>query len=138
MDNAVARHITEGQLQIDQDEKTFTAKMIFVWTCNEGIKEQACRAGNADHGPNGLRPAEAASADAVRPRLSLLGVHKNGFDLVKMEPNVSPISVRVCSPQIQFKRHFEMLKALLVVCGSGLVISLIAAAYGLDLSAGVF
>ncbi|MBB4397022.1 hypothetical protein GGD66_002526 [Bradyrhizobium sp. CIR48] len=31
-----------------------------------------------------------------------------------------------------------MLKALLVVCGSGLVISLIAAAYGLDLSAGVF
>jgi hypothetical protein len=41
MDNAMLCHMTEGELQIDQDEKTFTAKKNFVRTCNKGTKEQS-------------------------------------------------------------------------------------------------
>jgi quercetin dioxygenase-like cupin family protein len=47
MDNAMLCHMTEGELQIDQDEKTFTAKKNFVWTCNKGTKEQSSNVSNA-------------------------------------------------------------------------------------------
>jgi quercetin dioxygenase-like cupin family protein len=47
MDNAMVCHMTEGELQIDQDEKTFTAKKNFVWTCNKGTKEQSSNVSNA-------------------------------------------------------------------------------------------
>ena len=40
-------HITEGELQIDQDGKPFTAKKNFVWTCNKNTKEQASNTSNA-------------------------------------------------------------------------------------------
>ena len=41
MENAMVCHITEGELQVEQDGKTFTAKKNFVWTCNKNTKEQA-------------------------------------------------------------------------------------------------
>lgn len=41
MMNAMVCHITEGELRIEQDGKTFTAKKNFVWTCNKATKEQA-------------------------------------------------------------------------------------------------
>jgi hypothetical protein len=41
MENAMVCHITEGELRIEQDGKTFTAKKNFVWTCNKNTKEQA-------------------------------------------------------------------------------------------------
>jgi hypothetical protein len=41
MPNAMVCHITEGELRIEQDGKTFTAKKNFVWTCNKDTKEQA-------------------------------------------------------------------------------------------------
>ena len=41
MENAMVCHITEGELQIEQDGKTFTAKKNIVWTCNKDTKEQA-------------------------------------------------------------------------------------------------
>jgi hypothetical protein len=41
MENAMVCHITEGELRIEQDGKTFTAKKDFVWTCNKDTKEQA-------------------------------------------------------------------------------------------------
>ena len=41
MENAMICHITEGELHIEQDGKTFTAKKDFVWTCNKDTKEQA-------------------------------------------------------------------------------------------------
>jgi hypothetical protein len=41
MPNAMVCHITEGELRIEQDGKTFTAKKDFVWTCNKDTKEQA-------------------------------------------------------------------------------------------------
>jgi hypothetical protein len=47
MDNAMVCHITEGELQIDQEEKMFTAKKNFVWTCNKGTKEQSSNVSNA-------------------------------------------------------------------------------------------
>ena len=47
MENAMVCHITEGELQIDQDGKTFTAKKSFVWTCNKNTKEQASNTSNA-------------------------------------------------------------------------------------------
>jgi hypothetical protein len=40
MENAMICHITEGELRIEQDGKTFTAKKDFVWTCNKDTKEQ--------------------------------------------------------------------------------------------------
>jgi hypothetical protein len=47
MMNAMICHITEGELRLEQDEKTFTAKKNFVWTCNKDTKEQAHNEGNA-------------------------------------------------------------------------------------------
>ena len=46
MANAMVCHITEGELRIEQDGKTFTAKKNFVWTCNKDTKEQAFNDGN--------------------------------------------------------------------------------------------
>jgi hypothetical protein len=47
MMNAMVCHITEGELRIEQEGKTFTAKKNFVWTCNKDTKEQAYNDGNA-------------------------------------------------------------------------------------------
>ncbi len=41
MKNAMVCHITEGELRIVQNGKTFTAKKNHVWTCDKGTKEQA-------------------------------------------------------------------------------------------------
>ncbi len=41
MMNPMVCHITEGELRIEQDGKTFTAKKNFVWTCNKDTNEQA-------------------------------------------------------------------------------------------------
>jgi hypothetical protein len=41
MENAMICHITEGELRIEQEGKTFTAKKDFVWTCNKDTKDQA-------------------------------------------------------------------------------------------------
>ena len=41
MENAMVCHITEGELRVEQDGKTFTAKKDFVWSCNKDTKEQA-------------------------------------------------------------------------------------------------
>ena len=46
MMNAMICHITEGELQIVQDGKPFTAKKDFVWTCNKGTKEHAANDGS--------------------------------------------------------------------------------------------
>jgi hypothetical protein len=46
MENAMVCHITEGELRLEQDEKTFTAKKNFVWTRDKGTKEQAFNDGN--------------------------------------------------------------------------------------------
>ena len=47
MMNAMICHIPEGELRIEQEGKTFTAKKNFVWTCNKDTKEQAYNDGNA-------------------------------------------------------------------------------------------
>jgi hypothetical protein len=47
MENAMVCHITEGELLVDQDGKTFTAKKNFVWTCNKDTKEQTSNVSNA-------------------------------------------------------------------------------------------
>jgi hypothetical protein len=47
MENAMVCHITEGELRVDQDGKTFTAKKNFVWTCNKNTKEQSFNVSNA-------------------------------------------------------------------------------------------
>jgi len=41
MKNAMVCHITKGELRVVQEEKTFTAKKNFVWTCNKDTKEQS-------------------------------------------------------------------------------------------------
>jgi hypothetical protein len=46
MMNAMICHIPEGELRIEQEGKTFTAKKNFVWTCNKDTKEQAFNDGN--------------------------------------------------------------------------------------------
>jgi hypothetical protein len=46
MQNAMVCHITEGELRLVQDGKTFTAKKNHVWTCDTGTKEQAFNDGN--------------------------------------------------------------------------------------------
>ena len=46
MENAMVCHITEGELQIEQEGKTFAAKKNFVWTCNKETKEYASNMGN--------------------------------------------------------------------------------------------
>ena len=47
MENAMVCHITEGELRIEQEAKTFTAKKNFVWTCNKNTKEQASNVSSA-------------------------------------------------------------------------------------------
>ena len=47
MKNAMVCHITEGELRLVQDGKTFTAKKNYVWTCDKGTKEQAVNDGKA-------------------------------------------------------------------------------------------
>ena len=39
-------YIAEGELQVEQDGKTFTAKKNDVWTCNKDTKEQVSNVGN--------------------------------------------------------------------------------------------
>ena len=46
MKNAMVCHITEGELRLVQDGKTFTAKKNHVWTCAKNTKEQAFNDGN--------------------------------------------------------------------------------------------
>jgi hypothetical protein len=46
MMNAMVCHITEGELQVEQEGKTFTAKKNYVWTCNKDTKEQVSNAGS--------------------------------------------------------------------------------------------
>src|SRR5213083_1124554 len=46
MMNAMVCHITEGELRVVQEEKTFTAKKNFVWTCSKDTKEQVFNDGN--------------------------------------------------------------------------------------------
>ena len=41
MKDAMVCHITEGELRVVQEDKTFTAKKNFVWTCNKDTKEQS-------------------------------------------------------------------------------------------------
>jgi len=40
MANAMVCHITDGELRIEQEGKTFTAKKNYVWTCNKDTREQ--------------------------------------------------------------------------------------------------
>jgi hypothetical protein len=47
MMNAMVCHILEGEMRIEQEGKTFTAKKNFCWTCNTGTKEQAYNDSNA-------------------------------------------------------------------------------------------
>jgi hypothetical protein len=46
MMNAMVCHITEGELRVEQDDKTFIAKKNFVWTCNKDTKEQVSNVGS--------------------------------------------------------------------------------------------
>ena len=45
MMNAMVCHITEGELQVVQDGRAFTAKKNFVWTCNKDTIEHSANAG---------------------------------------------------------------------------------------------
>ena len=45
MPNAMVCHITEGELRVEQEGKTFTARKNFVWTCDKGTKEQVLNDG---------------------------------------------------------------------------------------------
>jgi hypothetical protein len=47
MMNAMLCHITEGELRVVQDGKTFTAKKNYAWTCNKGTKEHVVNDSNA-------------------------------------------------------------------------------------------
>src|ERR1700756_2695898 len=47
MMNAMVCHILEGEMRIEQDGKSWTAKRNYVWTCNKGTKEQAFNDSNA-------------------------------------------------------------------------------------------
>jgi hypothetical protein len=47
MMNAMICHITEGELRVVQDGKTFTAKKNYAWTCNKGTKEHSVNDSNA-------------------------------------------------------------------------------------------
>jgi quercetin dioxygenase-like cupin family protein len=46
MKNPMVCHITEGELQLTQDGKPFTAKKNYVWTCNTGTTEGATNQGS--------------------------------------------------------------------------------------------
>ena len=45
MMNAMVCHVTEGELRVVQDGKTFTAKKDFVWTCNKDTIEHSANDG---------------------------------------------------------------------------------------------
>jgi len=45
MMNAMVCHVTEGELRVVQDGKTFTAKKDFVWTCNKDTKKHSANDG---------------------------------------------------------------------------------------------
>src|ERR1700704_5057230 len=47
MKNAMICHIAEGELRVEQEGKTFTAKKNFVWTCNKDTKEDSSNVSNA-------------------------------------------------------------------------------------------
>jgi hypothetical protein len=47
MKNAMACHMTQGELEVDQDGKAFVAKTDHVWTCKVGTKEGASNKGKA-------------------------------------------------------------------------------------------
>ena len=47
MMNAMVCHITEGELRVEQEGKTFTAKKNFVWTCNKDTKEDSSNVSSA-------------------------------------------------------------------------------------------
>lgn len=47
MMNPMVCHILEGEMRIEQEGKTFTAKKNFCWTCNTGTNEQAYNDSNA-------------------------------------------------------------------------------------------
>ena len=47
MMNAMVCQVTEGELRVVQDGKTFTAKKDFVWTCNKDTKEHSANDGRA-------------------------------------------------------------------------------------------
>jgi hypothetical protein len=46
MENAMVCHIAEGELQVEQDGRTFTAKKNFVWTCNRPAEAAALAGAN--------------------------------------------------------------------------------------------
>lgn len=46
MKNPMVCHVTEGELQVTQDGKTFAAKKNFVWTCNTGTMEGVANSGS--------------------------------------------------------------------------------------------
>jgi hypothetical protein len=46
MKNPMVCHITEGELQIMQEGKSFAAKKNFVYTCNTGTMEGATNSGS--------------------------------------------------------------------------------------------
>ena len=45
MANAMVCHILEGELQVDQNGKRWTAGKNYVWTCNKGTKESVRNTG---------------------------------------------------------------------------------------------
>jgi hypothetical protein len=45
MPNAMVCHITEGELRVVQDGKSFVAKKNYAWTCNKGTKEHVINEG---------------------------------------------------------------------------------------------
>lgn len=47
MMNPMVCHILEGELRVEQEGKTFTAKKNYAWTCNTGTKEQVFNDANA-------------------------------------------------------------------------------------------
>ena len=47
MKNAMACHITQGEMEVDQDGKMFVAKKDHVWTCKIGTKEGGSNKGKA-------------------------------------------------------------------------------------------
>ena len=47
MMNPMVCHILEGEMRIEQDGKSWTAKKNYAWTCNKDTKEQAFNDSNA-------------------------------------------------------------------------------------------
>ncbi len=46
MPNAMVCHISEGELLVHQDGRTFTGPTFYVWTCNKGTDEWVENKGN--------------------------------------------------------------------------------------------